>query len=293
MKHAFIIGCGYTGTALLRRLITDGISVSGISYSSFQVEGITIAATDLIHPAPLDLSAAKGAVVYYMVPPLMREYDPVGRPHLAVISRVLSAVASAAVQGVIYLSSTAVYGDQRGGWVDEHTPPFPLSPWGKMRREIEEEFIAFGNQHAVPVGVVRLPEIYGPGRGPVQRLRQGQPIHLAPRYSNRIYIDDLVEILFTLGERLDQPLLLAADNHPAPVRDVYQYAARLLDLPLVTDETESHLAHLDSNRRAMLTCSRRCDNHRLRQWLGKPLRYSSYLSGIPATMNYVQRGALE
>jgi nucleoside-diphosphate-sugar epimerase len=285
MRRALIVGCGYTGTALARRLSAEAISVVGTTASPQPAEGFEHRLLDLLKPTALELPEAADAVVYYMVPTLHRDYDGKERPHLRPMQRCLEALATQPLRGLVYLSSTSVYGDRRGGWVDEDTPPTPRSPWGRMRAELEQAVWTFGSQQGVPACVTRLPEIYGPRRGPQERLRQGQKVLRNPEgYSNRIHVDDLVTVLAELGARLDQRLLLVSDDKPTTREEVYRFAAKTLGYALLRPDDAPLGPGADVNRRALLEESRRCRNNRLRLWLGGPLRYPSYREGITAIL---------
>lgn len=282
MNRALIIGCGYTGQTLARRLLEASVAVTGTSVSGPGVPGVAWVGLDLkAHAAP-DLPAADGAVVYFMVPPLTRVHDPQQRAHMVPLEAALRGLEGRAVQALVYLSSTSVYGDAAGAWVDEQTPPAPLSPWGRMRVELEQRIWAHGQQTDTPCCVVRLPEIYGPGRGPVARLRKGYTLRYPLRYTNRIHVDDLALVLHELGRRPPPRLLLVADGHPATAREVYQHAATLLGLgPVPESEGEREL---DPNRLGLASESKRCRTHRLMQWLGRPLRYPTHVEGLPTTL---------
>lgn len=294
MKRAIIIGCGYTGQALARRLLGAGIQVAGTWSGSpaeqQQIEGVKLYPLDLLSPGgpegsgapqPLALPAAAGAVVYYMVSTLYRQYEEQARPHLAPLERVLDGLQGQSISGLIYLSSTSVYGDTGGQWIDEQSPVAPQSPWGRMRVDLEQRVWAYGRQQGIPACVVRLPEIYGPGRGPVARLRRGYVLRFPERYSNRIHVEDLAWVLHELGQRLEPNLLLAADDCPVIAAEVYQYAAELLGMdPVVRGDAVTK----DPNRRALLSESKRCCNALLSTWLGRPLRYPSFREGLPTTL---------
>ena len=282
MKRALIIGCGYTGEALSGRLLPAGIQVFGTSLSGEGPAGVQMRSVDLKYAEQLDLPESSGAVVYYMVSTLTRVHDPQGRPHMAPLEAALGGLSGHDVQALIYLSSTSVYGDPGGGWVNEQTPPAPLSPWGKMRLELERRVWSWGHQQDVPACVVRLPEIYGPGRGPIHRLRSGgYTLRFPRRYSNRIHIQDLTMVLDRLGHQPDQELLLVADGNPATTEEVYGYAASILGLGSVP---RGELDTVDQNRLALLSESKRCANHRLLRWLDQKLRYPSYREGLPSTV---------
>jgi nucleoside-diphosphate-sugar epimerase len=283
-RRALILGCGYTGLALARRLLASGSSVEATSLGGADpgLPGLRVRALDLTAP-PRDLSfgeAAEGAAVYYLVSTLHRVYDPVARPHLAPLEAVLAALGRAPA-ALVYLSSTSVYGDRDGELVDEATPVTPGSPWGWMRAELERRVWTWGCERGVPACVLRVPEIYGPGRGPIARLRAGGVLRYPERFSNRIHLDDLVEVLVALGARREPELLLACDDEPARSGEVYALAARLLGLDRVPVGGEGDG---DANLLSLQRDSKRCSNARLRAWLGHPLRYPSYREGLPATL---------
>ncbi len=281
MHHALIIGCGYTGVALAKKLQARGVQVDATGLTGAQVEGVHIRAMDLRRPEALDFSGAEQAVVYYLVSTLERRYDPQSKPHLQPLEAALTALKPHPISGLIYLSSTSVYGDQQGGWVDEETPPAPSSPWGQMRLDLEQRVAEYGDKRSIPACVVRSPEIYGPRRGPVARLREGYALRFPHRHTNRIHVEDLSEVLAELGERLDLPLLLAADGCTDTAEEVYTYAASLLGM---TEVPRSHREIRDPNRLGLARDSKRCRNHKLLHWLGRPLRYPSYIEGLPHTL---------
>lgn len=286
LQRALIFGCGYTGIELARRLAARGTPVEATSLSGGDpgLSGVRVRPLDLRNPPPgLDLgAAAAGAVVYYLVSTLARELDPVARPHLAPLEAALAALGPGSIAGLIYLSSTSVYGDRQGAEVDELTPPSPDSPWGRMRVELEARARDWGRAHGVPACVLRVPEIYGPGRGPVARLRAGGVLRYPERSSNRIHVHDLAEILVELGDRLEPELLLACDDEPATSGEVYALAARLLGLTSVPLGEEA--PNTDPNLLSLQRDSKRCRNQRLRAWLGRPLRYPSFREGLPSTL---------
>lgn len=277
MQKALIIGCGYTGLALARRLAQNNIELHLTSRTGGKVEDFSISALDLLDEKPLALPDVHDTTVYYMVPTLFRQYDSEQLPHLRPLARVLEKCGEQRPAGFIYLSSTSVYGEQNGAVVDEQTTPRPNSPWGKMRLDLERLALAFGSTQKIPVCILRIAEIYGPGRGPIARLQRGLGPHDADRFSNRIHRDDLADILCELGKRLDRSLLIAADGNPSPTKEVYEYAARLLGL---TELPPSLPLPTDPNTLSLARDSKRLNNSALLNWLGHPLRYPSYREGM-------------
>jgi nucleoside-diphosphate-sugar epimerase len=289
MQSALIIGCGYTGRFLARRLLARGVAVRGTTRSGElgggAEAGLELVTLDLAlgHGGRTSLPRLPGVVVYYMVPTLARRYDGGARPHLGPLEAVLSGLEGHDLRGLVYLSSTSVYGDRGGGWVDERTAPAPASPWARMRLDLEERVLAFGRERGVRACVTRLPEIYGPGRGPVERLRAGWALRNGSRLSNRIHVLDLAAVLDELGERLDRELLVVSDDEPAVSREVYALAAELLGLAGSAVEAEDE-GDADENRRALFHESKRCSNAELRSWLGRGLLYPTYREGLPTCL---------
>jgi len=281
MQRALIIGCGYTGVALVKKLQARGISVSATSLTGGHLDGLHLGQADLYRPETLNFEGADHSVVYYLVSTLTRQYDDRNKTHLRPLEAALTALDRHSISGLIYLSSTSVYGDQHGGWVDEQTPAAPSSPWGQMRLDLERRVSAYGAQRGLPACIVRSPEIYGPRRGPVARLQEGYALRYPRRYTNRIHVEDLSEVLAVLGERLDQELLLASDGNPAIAEEVYQYAALLLGMAEVP---RSQQEIQDPNRLGLARDSKRCRNDKLLDWLGQPLKYPSFKEGLPHTL---------
>lgn len=282
MKRAFIVGLGYTGEALARRLMSDGVEVFGLRASpGVASDRIPTRVLDLRAATIPELPEAEDAVVYYMVPTLFRALDEKTRPHLGPPSRFLGALERHRPRALVYLSSTSVYGDREGAWVDELTPVNPGSPWGRMRLDLEALFGGWAEARGLPACVVRLPEIYGPGRGPIERLRKGYTLRFPDRWSNRIHVEDLVRVLDELGRRPGPGLLLCSDDLPAQSQVIYDLAASLLGSgPVLRSEEPA----LDANRLSLLRDSKRCDNQRLRRFLDGPLRYPTFREGLPACL---------
>lgn len=286
MKRAIIIGCGYTGSALATQLSAASIDVIGVRRHAQEGDDklpYTTKLLDISSDFDDQLPEAEDAIVYYMVgpPKQARQYDPKKLSHLAPVDRLVNALAGKSIRGLVYLSSTSVYGDTQGDWVDEDTPTTPGSPWGQMRVDIENRFWEAGIQLNAPTTVLRLPEIYGPGRGPIERLRKGYKMRMPERYSNRIHLADLVDILAMIGKKTAPALLVAADGNPAKTQEVYEHVTRITGLVAPIQSTD---LPDDPNIRALVTHSKRCRNTRLIQWMDRPLRYPSYKEGLEETL---------
>ncbi|MEB3177352.1 MAG: SDR family oxidoreductase [Synechococcus sp.] len=193
------------------------------------------------------------------------------------------------LQWVGYLSTTGVYGDQQGGWVDEHhdTPISALQGRSAARRRCEQAWLASG----WPVQVFRLPGIYGPGRNPLSSLRQREArlVHKQGQVFCRIHVDDIAgAVLHCMGlPPAQQPTLVnVVDNCPAPSSEVLGYAAHLLGCPLPDYQPfERIAAELSPMALSFWRDNRRVSNRRLTEELGYHLLYPSYREGLQACLN--------
>jgi nucleoside-diphosphate-sugar epimerase len=157
--------------------------------------------------------------------------DASGDPVLKVCTRALS---SAHLRAVAYLSTVGVYGDHAGGWVDETTEPRPVSPRSVERLEAEQAWTAFGRANGVPVAILRLSGIYGPGNNALVNLRRGTARRIVKpgQVFNRIHVDDIAQAVLAAFERRYHGVINVTDDEPAPADEVVAYGAELLGLPV-------------------------------------------------------------
>ncbi len=200
-----------------------------------------------------------------------------GDPVLAAYGDALRAASPAWVG---YLSTTGVYGDRQGGWVDETTPVQPLSDRGRRRVAAEQEWLDSG----LPVHVFRLAGIYGPGRNALERLRSGQArrVFRPGQIFCRIHRDDIAQALRASSERPNPGRVYnLADDVPAPPQDVVEFAAELLGIepPELVAFAEADLSPmaLSFYRESKKVC-----NRRLKEELGVSLMYPGYKEGLRA-----------
>ena len=196
-------------------------------------------------------------------------------------------VANAArLDWVGYLSTTGVYGDHCGGWVDEETPPAPSTRRGRDRLAAEHAWLGLHRDHGLPVHIFRLPGIYGPGRGPFAKVRAGTARRIVKpgQVFSRIHVHDLADALVRSMRRPDPGRVYnICDDEPAPPQDVIAHAAKLLGLPL-PPEIPFEAADLSPMARNFYSESKRVDNARMRRELGDALRYPSYRDGLAAIL---------
>ncbi|MEM8825558.1 MAG: SDR family NAD(P)-dependent oxidoreductase [Pseudomonadota bacterium] len=198
-----------------------------------------------------------------------------------VLSRYEKALSAGTAQ-LIYLSSTGVYGDAAGAWVDE------TAPTGEGRRQARSA--ADAGWQALGAAVLRLPGIYGPGRSPFARLRDGTATRIdAPgQVFSRIHVDDIAAAIAAVIATGATGIFNIADDRPAPAADVTAFAARLagIDPPPLVPLAEADLSPM---ARGFYTENRRVANGKMKRDLGLALRYPDYRAGLRAVWEEEKR----
>jgi nucleoside-diphosphate-sugar epimerase len=206
-----------------------------------------------------------------------------GDPVLAALGPRLQA-ASRNLAWAGYLSTTGVYGDHQGGWVDEDTPVQPLSDRTRRRVEAEQAWLAWGKAAHVPVNVFRLAGIYGPGRNQLVSLREGTARRIMKKGQvfSRIHVDDIASVLEAAMERKPPSRIFnVCDDEPAPPQEVVAYAAGLLGIaPPPLEEYEAVRATLSPMAAGFYQESKRVRNERIKQELGVRLAWPTYREGL-------------
>ena len=205
--------------------------------------------------------------------------DEAGDP---VLRELRDEIAKREFDWVGYLSTTGVYGDHQGDWVDETTPLTPSTRRGKWRVAAEAEWQAMG----VPLHIFRLAGIYGAGRGPFSKVRAGTARRIIKegQVFSRIHVEDIAQVL---AASIAQPNAGAVynlcDDDPAPPQDVIGYAAELLGVPL-PEAVEYDTADMTPMARSFYAESKRVRNDRIKDELGVVLKYLNYRVGLQALL---------
>jgi nucleoside-diphosphate-sugar epimerase len=282
-RRLFCFGFGYSAAALAARLVARGWHIAGTCRSEekrgrLAAQGIEAFLFDRGRPlADAGAALAGASHILVSVPPDERG-DPALDAHGAEIGRVRD------LAWLGYLSTTGVYGDRGGDWVDETTPPAPTTARGRRRAATEAAWLALWRARQVPVHVFRLAGIYGPGRNPIENLRAGtaQRIDKPGQVFSRIHVDDIATVLEASIARPNPGAIYnVADDEPAPPAEVVAYAAGLIGIepaPLVPFEQ----AVLSPMARSFYAESKRVRNDRIKRELGVSLRYPSYREGLAA-----------
>ncbi|SFD70095.1 SDR family oxidoreductase [Roseivivax sediminis] len=269
------LGYGFSARALSLRLIPEGWRILGTVRDPEKAPRLE---ADGVEPVPWsaeNIAAALGPATHLLMsaPP-----GEDGDPALAIAREAIEAKAPD-LHWAGYLSTTGVYGDHHGAWVDETTPLLPTTPRGQARVEAEA---AWGSIPHLPLHVFRLAGIYGPGRGPFEKLRRGraQRIVKPGQVFSRIHVDDIAAVLAASIERPNPGAVYnVCDDDPAPPQDVLAYAAELLGLP-VPPEVPFETAEMSEMARSFYSDNKRVANDRIKTELGVELAYPDYRSGL-------------
>ena len=185
---------------------------------------------------------------------------------------------------LVYLSTTGVYGDRRGGWVREDTPPAPISPEGRRRLAAEQGWTAAADTAGAPLFVFRLPGIYGPGRSALDRAREGTVKRWVKpgQVFSRIHVDDLADAIARALERpFHAGVYNLCDDEPSAPADVTAFACRLLGLAPPPEEPLDEAA-LSPMARRFWAESKRVSNARAKAALGWRPAFPTYREGLRA-----------
>ncbi|MGD2074478.1 MAG: SDR family oxidoreductase [Gammaproteobacteria bacterium] len=286
MNAVLIIGCGDIGrrlASLCRPAPVTGVVRSPESGARLTTGNITPRVLDLDAPFGAEALPAFGSQLYYLAPP-----PPHGDsdPRVAAVSGVLRG--QNRPQKLVYLSTTAVYGDCGGRWIDETARLVPGTARGRRRLDAERRWLRWGEEQDVPVVVLRVPGIYGPGRLPIERLKQGLPV-LAERespFTNRIHADDLARVcLAAMQQGRAGEAYNVADGHPTTMTDYFNQIADRLGLPrppVVDRQTAEQV--LSPSMLSFLSESKRLLNRKMLDELGVRLRYPDLDHGLAALL---------
>jgi nucleoside-diphosphate-sugar epimerase len=233
VARVLIAGCGYVGSALARRLVGAGDTVWGVRRSAAgEIPGVRSVRADLADPATFGALPEGIERVVIAASPDERSEAAYRAVYVEGAANLLGALASRgeAVTRVILVSSTGVYGERGGGWVDEDTPPEPSTPTGRVLLEGERRVL----DGPFPAVVLRLAGIYGPGReGMIRDVRSGRAAcPPEPRWTNRIHRDDAAgAVAHLLALPAPAPLYVGVDRESAELCTVYRWIADRLGLP--------------------------------------------------------------
>jgi nucleoside-diphosphate-sugar epimerase len=275
-QQVLIFGFGYTAKALVQQCSLDMIATSrhaeayhepGVRVIDFTTQALAPELPHITH-------------VLITVPP-----DELGDPVLSHFCALLAQYAGH-LRWIGYVSSTGVYGDHQGAWVDEQSACLTPGRQGQQRLVAEQAWSAFCQRYAIPLTIFRVAGIYGPGRNPLVRLLAGETtsIDKPGQVFSRIHVDDLVQSIL---QAMQHPELAGvyniADDEPASILEVNAFAAQLLGLPAPTVVAYASAA-LSPRLRAFYQANRRVSNAKLKRELGVQLTYPDYRVGLESLL---------
>ncbi|MBC7737635.1 MAG: SDR family oxidoreductase [Candidatus Saccharibacteria bacterium] len=276
MNTLLSLGHGYSAQYLSRLLIPLGWRVIGTTRSPEKAAALTRQGVEaLIWPGDIRDALHQATHLLTSVAP-----DAGGDPVLRALA---PQIRTLNLHWAGYLSTTAVYGHHNGAWVDEDTALTPATERGAARVRAEAEWTALG----LPLHIFRLAGIYGPGRGPFEKVRDGtaRRIHKPGQVFSRIHVQDIAQVLLaSLQHPAPGTIYNVCDDDPASPEDVLALAARLLNLPeppMVLYED----AEMTPMARSFYAENKRVRNERIKRDLHVRLLYPTYREGLQSLLN--------
>jgi len=283
--HTLIIGFGDIGHRVAALELALGHTVTALIRDKKKLEaakqdGVEPLLADLDQPETLARQPLEGSRIYYFAPP------PPAGTHDSRMGNWLSSIGVSKPAAVIYISTTGIYGDCHGEWVDEKQPPNPTADRAKRRLNAEIQLASWGTEHNIPVIRLRVPGIYHPDKLPMASLQQGKPILRssdAP-YSNRIHADDLAQICLAAATHGSAgEIYNVADNDSSTMSEYFTKVAAAFNIPKPQEVSwEEAKQQLSPGMLSYLKESRRIDNKKMLNELKVKLQYPTLDDGLRA-----------
>jgi len=282
MPHLFCFGLGYTATALGTLLLQQGWRVSGTCQSRDKQQELSalgfqaVLFDGCIHSDDVAAHLESTTHILQSIAP-----DKKGDPVLKVFGEDIRS-RSSDLDWLGYLSTTAVYGDRQGGWVDETSPLTPQMQRGIWRVKAEDQWRTVMSKSGVPLHIFRLAGIYGPGRNQLIKLlaKKARRIIREGQLFSRIHVDDIAQtLLASIQHPNPGSAYNVCDNEAAPPQDVIEYAANLLGVEVPPAELFDD-AELSPMARSFYSESKKVSNEKIKTELSVKLKYPTYREGI-------------
>ena len=297
-KALLVIGTGYVGTELARRARDKDWRVVGTTRSEGKIEALTEIGVEAIDwdvqgssfdelADEIDEFEEQDWQIVYSIPTIYRDYQTAedsGTPrHVEPIEEVLEALEGVDnLEQFVYLSSTSVYGNHDGEWVDETSECRPKSPVGKMRLDIERAVLSY--RPDLNTSVARLSGIYGPGRTMLSLFESGRYklVDGGEKPTNRIHVSDIVSGLFRLFSEKpeDEHIFNFSDGNPKTSRELAEFLSEVAGVPMPDEiPMEEYAKDRSETSVARWRDTYRVSNKRLRDSLGLDLEYEDIFEG--------------
>ena len=281
-KTLLSFGHGYSADALARLLLPQGWRIIGTTRSAEKATQLRAQGVEpIIWPGGSDIAPALARATHILISVAPgAEGDPV-------LNALSEQIATATpFEWTAYLSTTGVYGDHQGGWVDETTALTPSTRRGQYRVAAEAEWQALAAKTSLNLHIFRLAGIYGPGRGPFAKVRNGTARRIVKpgQVFSRIHVEDIAQVLAASIANPDPfSVYNLCDDDPAPPEDVIEYAAKLLGLPVPPAE-DWDKAQMTPMARSFYAESKKVRNDKIKTDLGIRLKYPDYRTGLHALL---------
>lgn len=276
-KTLLSFGHGYSAQALAHRLVPQGWRILGTTRKPERQAEIAATGVEPVLWPGTDVDRLLKVASHLLI---SAGPGPDGDPVLNALREEIAAVAPD-LRWTGYLSTTGVYGDHGGDWVDEDTPLAPSTRRGKARVEAEAAWQAIPG---LPLHIFRLAGIYGPGRGPFAKVREGTARRIIKQGQvfSRIHVEDIATALeLSIAAPNPGAIYNLCDDDPAPPEDVIAHAAELLGLP-VPPAIPFEQADMTPMARSFYAESKKVRNNRAKAELGWSPTYPDYRSGLAA-----------
>jgi nucleoside-diphosphate-sugar epimerase len=276
--HCVAYGMGYSASHWARRLLKGGVRVGGLTRDVDKLEALLAEGMQMLATDKAD-EAAFATVTHLLIS------VPPSEGHAQALERI-GKWDTPDLQWIGYLSSTGVYGDCGGDWVDETTPPNPHDARTQGRLAAEQDWQVLADAKHVPLHIFRLGGIYGPGRNALEQVKAGKArriIKPGVQFS-RIHVEDIAtSVILAMHKGRGDQIYNCCDDVPSEAKEVITYACHLLDVkapPLEPFET----AELTPMMRSFYAANRRVKNTKLKTDLGMEFAYPSYKEGLTALL---------
>ncbi len=279
-RRLFVFGLGFAGLEIAKLARASHWTVAGTcttpeKAARLRAEGVEAFLFDSTAAPPAEALAGTSHVLCTIAP------GPSGDPALRLCGDMLGDA-----RWLGYLSTTGVYGDRGGDWVDESAPPAPAQPRSIERLATERAWQALGAKTGAAVDIFRLPGIYGPGRSAIDQVKSGKArrIDKPGQYFSRIHVADIAAAVVAAMTRGGPGTIYnVADDLPASSAEVTAFACELLGLPVPPLLSwEQAAPTMTDMARSFYSESRRVRNDRMKRELGVRLRYPTYREGLRA-----------
>lgn len=277
MKTLLIFGHGYVAKHLAKRLHSDQIKVFITTRQSIDQQPDYATLINFYSQEVSDLIKSSDFILSTAAP---QTTDPILQQHQLALKQ---------FQGTWmgYLSSTGVYGDHEGRWVDENSETNPSHEMGMMRLNAEKAWLRLYHEHLIPLHIFRLTGIYGPGRNAVEAILNGRDytIYKKNHFFSRIHVDDICQALMhSMRQPTPGEIFNVGDDHPEAANVVYQHAAKLLNREKLKELSLQNFKH-QSKLLNFYQDNKKVSCQKIKTTLHLEWTFPSYIEGLQNCFN--------